>query len=60
MDFDFRADFDLGRILILVEQRFSAALWARSSAASAAEVPQGLKPSPRGQLYAGLKACSTR
>jgi hypothetical protein len=42
-------------ILIWVEQRFSAA-WRRSSgAASAAEVPQGLKPSASQQFRAGLK-----
>ena len=50
---------DMRRILFWAEERFGAALEAGCSA-SAAEVPQGLKPIARQYLYAGLKACSTR
>jgi hypothetical protein len=42
-----------------VEQRFSGALNAVPDVASAAEVPQRLKPSAQQRLYAGLEACST-
>ena len=41
-----------------VKQRFSAAIKAGACKASAAEVPQRLKPLARQQLYGGLKACS--
>jgi hypothetical protein len=48
-----------GGFLRWVEQRFSAALKASTRAASAADVPRGLKPITQWRMYAGLKACST-
>jgi hypothetical protein len=42
----------------LVEGQFEQLFSAAQSAASAAEVPQGLKPIVTA-LYAGLKACSS-
>jgi hypothetical protein len=46
-------------ILILVKQRFSAALELGVAWDSAAAVAQGLKPTAERQQFAGLKACST-
>ena len=50
---------DSQAFVIWVEQRFGAASKSDSDAASAAEVPQELKPRTRQQLYTGLEACST-